>query len=73
MIIPEVEAEKNFTCVVKDRDKVLAEFSKILKPAAKRTIYILPHSHTDIGYTDIQTAIEDKQVENLKTSRIINK
>lgn len=30
-----------------------------------KTIYILPHSHTDIGYTDIQTAIEDKQVQNL--------
>jgi hypothetical protein len=29
------------------------------------TIYILPHSHTDIGYTEIQTVIEKKQVQNL--------
>lgn len=36
-----------------------------LKPVSKRTCYILPHSHTDIGYTQIQTEIEDKQVENL--------
>ena len=27
--------------------------------------YILPHSHTDIGYTAIQTDIEEKQVNNL--------
>ena len=36
-----------------------------LKPPRKTTIYILPHSHNDIGYTEIQTEIEDKQVNNL--------
>jgi len=29
------------------------------------TIYITPHSHHDIGYTEIQTAIEEKQLNNL--------
>lgn len=29
------------------------------------TVHVLPHSHTDIGYTEIQTEIEDKQVQNL--------
>lgn len=29
-------------------------------------IYILPHSHTDVGYTDLQTAVAGKQVNNLK-------
>jgi len=29
-------------------------------------VYILPHSHTDIGYTEIQTAIEAKQIRNLE-------
>ncbi len=29
-------------------------------------IYILPHSHTDVGYTDLQTAIAEKQVNNLR-------
>ena len=36
-----------------------------LKPVRKLTVYILPHSHTDIGYTAIQTDIEKKQVNNL--------
>ena len=36
-----------------------------IKPARKLTVYILPHSHTDIGYTAIQTDIEEKQINNL--------
>jgi hypothetical protein len=36
-----------------------------LKPARQLTVYLLPHSHTDIGYTEIQTDIEKKQVQNL--------
>ncbi|WP_165225609.1 glycosyl hydrolase-related protein [Aquisphaera insulae] len=35
------------------------------KPPRKLTVYIVPHSHTDIGYTEIQTQIEKKQVDNL--------
>ncbi len=34
-------------------------------PVRPLTVYVLPHSHTDIGYTEIQTDIEAKQVENL--------
>ncbi len=36
-----------------------------LPPARKLTVYVLPHSHTDIGYTAIQTDIEEKQINNL--------
>ncbi len=39
--------------------------SVTLKPVKKLVCYLLPHSHTDIGYTEIQTAIENKQVQNL--------
>jgi len=37
-----------------------------LKPVPRLTVYVVPHSHTDIGYTDLQTEIERKQVENLE-------
>ncbi|MBM4060989.1 MAG: hypothetical protein FJ265_07815 [Planctomycetes bacterium] len=30
------------------------------------TIYLVPHSHTDIGYTHLQAEVEQRQVENLK-------
>lgn len=34
-------------------------------PVRPLTVYVLPHSHTDIGYTALQTEIEKKQVQNL--------
>ena len=45
--------------------KTLAARSFALKPQRRLTVYILPHSHTDIGYTEVQTRIEQKQVDNL--------
>lgn len=37
-----------------------------LKPVRKVIVYVLAHSHNDIGYTDIQTAIEKKQMRNIQ-------
>ena len=37
-----------------------------LKPVRRVVVYVLPHSHTDIGYTEIQTAVEEKQVMNVR-------
>ncbi len=34
-------------------------------PFRALTIYVLPHSHVDIGYTESQPDIEEKQVNNL--------
>ena len=45
------------------RTVVSAAFEQ--KPIRPLTVYVVPHSHTDIGYTEIQTAIETKQVQNL--------
>lgn len=36
-----------------------------LKPVRKVLVYILPHSHHDLGYTDIQANIEEKQMHNI--------
>ena len=43
----------------------IASRAVTLKPARKLTVYVLPHSHTDIGYTAVQTDIEEKQINNL--------
>ena len=37
-----------------------------LKPVPKLTVYVVPHSHTDIGYTHLQPEVEKRQVENLE-------
>jgi alpha-mannosidase len=36
-----------------------------LEPVRKIQIFILPHSHHDLGYTDLQSNIETKQVANI--------
>ncbi len=46
---------------------VVATDKVSVAPAKKMTIYILPHSHNDIGYTEIQTNVEKKQMNNLLT------
>ena len=53
--------------LVKIESKGAPEYQQpaTLFPVKKLTCYLLPHSHTDIGYTEIQTAIEEKQVQNL--------
>jgi alpha-mannosidase len=56
--VPAVSAEARRKVVLEIGGKALAEQSVTVKPATKLTVYILPHSHTDIGYTEIQTAIE---------------
>lgn len=39
--------------------------SVTLKPVRKLLVYILPHSHHDLGYTDLQSKIEEKQMHNI--------
>ncbi|HWI67934.1 MAG TPA: glycosyl hydrolase-related protein [Nitrospiraceae bacterium] len=36
-----------------------------LKPVRKILVYILPHSHHDLGYTDLQANVEEKQMRNI--------
>lgn len=36
-----------------------------LKPVRKALVYILPHSHHDLGYTDLQANVEEKQMRNI--------
>lgn len=45
--------------------RVVVQKESVVDPQRVLTVYILPHSHTDIGYTAIQTDIEEKQVNNL--------
>ncbi len=37
----------------------------MLAPQRKWTLYLLPHSHSDIGYTDLQTRVTKNHVEYL--------
>ena len=62
---PAVSEETKQKVLLQVAGKVASAQIVTIKPVRKLTVYILPHSHTDIGYTEIQTAIENKQVNNL--------
>jgi alpha-mannosidase len=36
-----------------------------VKPVRKVLVYVLPHSHHDLGYTDLQATVEEKQIQNI--------
>jgi hypothetical protein len=59
------ERETKLQVTAEVAGKIVATREVTLKPVKKLTVYITPHSHTDIGYTEIQTAIERRQVQNL--------
>ena len=64
-VVPAVEKESQVQVRLTAGDKELVSQVVTLKPVRKMTVYVVPHSHTDIGFTEIQTAIEKKQVDNL--------
>ncbi|NJD10253.1 MAG: hypothetical protein FIB01_07350, partial [Gemmatimonadetes bacterium] len=47
-------------------DDVLARGVAPRTPVRDWTVYLLPHSHNDIGYTELQTEVERKQWQNLR-------
>jgi hypothetical protein len=63
--VPAVTEAGEVPVAIEADGRVVASQNVMLKPVRRLTVYILPHSHTDIGYTEIQTAIEKKQVRNL--------
>lgn len=63
--IADPKAETSVPIQIESAGKTLASHSYAVKPQRKATVYILPHSHTDIGYTEVQPRIEQKQVDNL--------
>jgi len=63
--LPPVERMLQWPVSLELDGQVIAQTNLTRRPVRQLTVYILPHSHTDIGYTEIQTAIEKKQVNNL--------
>jgi hypothetical protein len=63
--VPYENRERSRKLRLESGGKTLAEREVVFKTVPKMVIYVLPHSHTDIGYTEIQSAVEKKQVQNL--------
>ena len=59
-----VSAPQDVSVTVAVGDKADSAIVK-LQPVRKVLVYILPHSHHDLGYTDLQSKIEEKQMHNI--------
>ncbi|MBB5058022.1 hypothetical protein HDF16_002728 [Granulicella aggregans] len=59
-----VDAVKNVKVDVKIAGDVTSRLVQ-LQPVRKVKVYVLPHSHHDLGYTDLQADVEEKQMQNI--------
>jgi len=64
-LAPEVKQETKAVLALVAGGKTLASGTLTLKPVRHWEVYVLMHSHTDIGYTDLQPNIEKKQAHNV--------
>ena len=64
--VPAVTAEKAVKVEIEAGGRTVTSREVTLKPVRKLEIYLLPHSHNDIGYTALQADVEKKQNSNLE-------
>jgi hypothetical protein len=64
--VPQIMEETTMNMTVRAGKEVLANASFPVKPVEPRTIYLLHHSHNDIGYTHVQPEVEKMQWNNLE-------
>ncbi|MGQ9605631.1 MAG: polysaccharide lyase family protein [Thermogutta sp.] len=63
VIVPTIRVDQatEAALAVKEGDRVLFERKITLFPVRPWVVYLLPHSHVDIGYTEVQTKVERDQ------------
>jgi len=65
--LPAVEADKRVQVEVEAGGQKVAGREVTLKPVRQTQIFLLPHSHNDIGYTALQADVVKKQNSNIET------
>lgn len=69
-----VSKEDSVYVLVKYGDTILHDGYVQIAPVIKRIIYFIPHSHTDIGYSHLQSEVEKIHIRNICDAlRMINK
>jgi alpha-mannosidase len=61
-----ITGEKELPIEFKIDNKIIGNTTYIFKPVTPITIYLLPHSHVDIGYTNVQDEVEKLQWQHLE-------
>lgn len=65
--VPAVDEDKSLRISVTVQGKEVAARNILLAPVRAWEIYLLPHSHVDIGYTELQADVEKKQNSNIES------
>ena len=65
--VPAVDAEKSLALELRLGGESVVGRTIQLKPVRPLQIFVLPHSHVDIGYTALQEDVEKKQNSNIET------
>ena len=68
LTVPAVEKETMEYVTVDLHGGAVSNWRIALKPVRKWVVYLLPHSHVDIGYTQLQADVEKKQWSNIDTA-----
>jgi hypothetical protein len=71
MEVPLLQAERSFHVMVSTSSGLLTDTTFLIRPVTHRTIYLLHHSHNDIGYTHVQDEVERMQWANLEKAVVL--
>jgi hypothetical protein len=66
--VPAVQKETTLPVAIEVAGQRVAGGTVTLSPVRKWVVYLLPHSHVDIGYTHVQTDVERAQWKYLETA-----
>lgn len=66
ILAPPVDRPGTMVLDLVAKDETLRTTSFLRQPVRKMVVYLLPHSHVDIGYTALQADVEKKQNDNLE-------
>jgi hypothetical protein len=70
LLVPPVKKPKEVAITIAAGGQI-STTSVTLKPVRKMMIYVMPHSHHDLGYTALQADVEQKQMNNLRKAMAI--
>jgi alpha-mannosidase len=66
LVVPPVRQRTETTVTVTLPGRPEERFPVMLDPVTHREFWLLPHSHNDIGYSDLQADVEKKQLRNIR-------
>ena len=66
LLVPAVDQQQNLPVTVEAAGQPILQQAVKMTPVRHWELHFLPHSHVDIGYTHVQTEVEQKQWDYLR-------